>query len=74
MIMTQVNELSRARLIKIVSYIQETLWADSDLEEETLDVIDVWDPDKEWEPDMLEDIASVLIDAGLKPDTYTKRD
>lgn len=71
--MKNAKELTRKQLLAIVLYIQEILWADTTPDDETLDEIDIWDPDKEWEPNMLEEIALILKHNGLRPNTFGPR-
>jgi hypothetical protein len=55
-------ELTREQLTDIVGRIQGLLYLDLDPAGN-----EVWDPDKPWEPDTLDDIAQTMAEYGLAP-------
>jgi hypothetical protein len=56
------SSLARSDVATVVRHIQQILWLDIDD-----DGNDAWNADKEWSADTIEDVASVLIKAGLRP-------
>jgi len=53
--------LSRKELIRIVDDIQACLWLDINK------YGDIWNPTKEWDPEIIEFVADTLIHFGLRP-------
>lgn len=45
-------------LLRIVEMVQEALWLQPD---------GTWDPDKEWDSDIINEVADALIYEGLRP-------
>lgn len=56
------EDLSKEELVQIVAVIQEVLWLDMDAES-------AWqfNPDKDWDVDMLDRIADEMHKYGLRP-------
>lgn len=63
------EDLSKEELVQIVAVIQEVLWLDMDAES-------AWqfNPDKEWDVDMLDRIADEMHKYGLRPSTMIELD
>lgn len=59
--MKNLKNLTREELEEVVSEVQAILWLDQEK-------ADIWDPDKGWNPETVEDVASVLVRASLKPE------
>lgn len=60
--MNDPTSLPPAELARIVADIQQCLWLDVGRDDELL-----WNPDKEWDWDTIENIAGLLSDRGLAP-------
>jgi hypothetical protein len=55
-------DMTKEELVEIVETIRGFLWADVDAEG-----IEVWNPNKEWDVGLPEDIAEILSLHGLRP-------
>jgi hypothetical protein len=55
------RQLSREDMEQIISQIQAILWLDMSEDGE------LWNPDKEWDSETVENVAAVLADHGLRP-------
>jgi hypothetical protein len=58
--MRRPSDLARKELVHIVEQVQRLLYLDTDAAGETF-----WNPDKGWDSETLELVASALADAGL---------
>jgi len=65
--MKNARDLSHDQLVSIVDQIQQILFLNANAQGM------VWDPDKEWDCVTIEDVATVMIDAGLKPERVMPR-
>ena len=59
------KDLTRAELELLAAQVQWCLWRDSRPASGTFELF--WNPDKEGQPDTIEDIESLAVDLGLKP-------
>jgi len=65
--MKTARQLSKTHLAEIVDRVQCLLWLDIDSDGE------FWNPDKEWNTDIVDLIGETLTDFGLRPAQVVKR-
>ena len=66
--MKTAKDLSHQQLVAVVDRIQDILWFDSKAQGRGKPAKFFWNPDKQWEAEFVEMIASQLEDQGLRPD------